>query len=437
MLKKNTTVGLIIILLCPLLLFASGAKPVDDEKSSLPYSKQATIIDNSSPSEVLLESTGVYYSTYKSKRARKKDITKYGVQEASIDSKKTAIYSLLFMGTDPILSNEEERNAFHEIEEEFFIIENIEDYITYEDKIPQKKITLSNYEGLKIVKKIKVNRDLLIQNLEENKIITSQSELTAAIGNPFIMVIPQTKTLKESIESLQKNPINKHAATVIQNTLTVKQYDVVLPDQQDQLNTITKKQLSIENTKADPSYELALSLGSDVYIDFNIAEADTEYDTKKYSATLRAFETSTGRLLGSETGYSQARRGDDYVSTEEAILQALPNLLSRISNYWKTDMLKGIQYKTIISISKESFKDENIEPIQDGIIDSIEKLSHTSKEIIVTKHTIDYILWVDSETLSSARKVYKKLKAEYRLTNAPGKLELINQNRKLLQIIVK
>ena len=203
------------------------------------------------------------------------------------------------------------------------------------------------------------------------------------------------------------------------------------------LNTITKKQLSIENTKADPSYELALSLGSDVYIDFNIAEADAEYDTKKYSATLRAFETSTGRLLGSETGYSQARRGDDYVSTEEAVLQALPNLLSRVSNYWKADMLKGIQYKTIISISKESFKDENIEPIQDGIIDSIEKLSHTSKEIIVTKHTIDYILWVDSETLSSARKVYKKLKAEYRLTNAPGTLDLINQNRKLLQIIVK
>ena len=112
-----TNLRIIIFLLCPILLFASGEKPVDDEKSSLPYSKQATIVDTSSPSEVVLESTGIYYSDFKSARARKKDIIKYGILEASIDAKKAAIYSLLFMGTDPILSTDEERDAFHSIEE--------------------------------------------------------------------------------------------------------------------------------------------------------------------------------------------------------------------------------------------------------------------------------------------------------------------------------
>ena len=432
---------IIVLLLCPILcstlLFASGEKPVPDEKSSLPYSKQATIVDISSPSEVVLESTGIYYSGFKSARSRKKDIIKYGIPEASIDAKKAAVYSLLFMGTDPILSTDEERNAFHSIEEDFFIIENIDDYVVYEDKVPQKKTTLSNYEGLKIVKKIKINRDSLIRNLEENNIIQSQKELIAIIGNPFIMVVPQVKANESITEVLYSNDINKHAAGVIQGTLTLKKYDVVLPDQQEKLNEITKKQLSLNSTKTDSAYELALSLGSDIYIDFVVSSSEAEYETKKYAVTLRAFETSTGRLLGSETGHSAARRGDDFVSSEEAILQALPNLLSRVSNYWKADIDKGIQYKTIISISNEAFTSSDIETIQDGIIDAIESIANMSKEIIVTAHTMDYLIWADPNSFNSARKVYKALKSNYASRNAPGSLTLINQNRKLLQITVK
>ena len=315
------------------------------------------------------------------------------------------------------------------------MIENIERFIVYEDELPRKKITLNNSEGIKIVKQIKINRDALIQNLELNKIIQSQKDITAILGTPFIMVMPQLKDKETIIEALQKNDTNKHAAGVIQGALTQKRYDVVLPDQQKKLNSLVIQQVS---TEKDAAYELALSLGSDVYIDFNISSSEYEYETKKYAATLRAFETSTARLLGSETGHSNARRGDDYVSVEEAILQALGNLLSRVSNYWKDDIVKGLQYKTIISIStKSSFKAEELEEIQDGIIDALESISNSTKEIVITDHTIDYLVWVDPEQFNSARKVYRKIKSNYKASNSPGKLSITNQNRKLLQITVK
>ncbi len=417
------------------IVFAAGEKPVIDEKSTMPYSKQATIIDTTSTSEVLLEATGIYYSDYKNEKARQKDIIQYGIQEASIDAKKAAIYSLLFSGTDPILSTLEEQRTFDRIKEDFFIIENLDRFIVYEDALPKQKITLNNTEGIKIVKQIKVNRDSLIQNLEQNNIIQSRQELSQLIGTPFIMVMPQLQGEETIVDALQKNDTNKHAAGVIQGALTQKKYDVILPDQQEKLNQFAANQLN--NSNKDAAYELALSLGSDVYIDFNISSSESEYETKKYAATLRAFETSTARLLGSETGHSKARRGDDFVSIEEAILQSLGNLLNRVSNYWKSDVTKGLQYKTIISISPNSFKVDELESIQDGIIDSIESISNESKEMVITNYTIDYLMWVNPEEFNSARKVYRKLKSTYKSTNLPGKLAITNQNRKLLQITVK
>jgi hypothetical protein len=413
--------------------FGFGNQPVVDEKSTLPYSKQATIIDTTSTSEVLLEATGIYYSPYKKNKSRKKDILNYGVQEAEIDAKKAAIYSLLYLGTDPILFRQDEQNRFRSIEESFFLIENLESFISYEDEVPKRKINLNNNEGIKIVKQIKVNRDALIQNLVQNGVLKSKAALTSIMGNPYIMVMPnlnQGQTIQNAFES---NPFNKLAAGVIQGALTQRQYDVVIPDQQANVSSMLENYRELSSVKADQAYSLALKIGSDIYIDFSISESGSEYETKKYAVTLRAFETTTSRLLGSETGHSNSRRGDDMVSIEEAILQALNNLLSRVTNYWKTDIEKGVQYRVIVRISPDK---SNFEEIQNILIDSLEAMTQSTKEIAITSYTSDFVVWVNPETINSTRKLFRKFKSNYSKMDGIGKLEIVNQNRKVLQLVV-
>ena len=46
-------------------------------------------------------------------------------------------------------------------------------------------------------------------------------------------------------------------------------------------------------------------------------------------------------MLGSETGYSQGRSGDQKVSIEEAMNDAIAKVLSRVNQYWKKDLKRS------------------------------------------------------------------------------------------------
>ena len=104
------------------------------------------------------------------------------------------------------------------------------------------------------------------------------------------------------------------------------------------------------DSRSEVAYAVALSIGSDVYITFAGAWENAGYNTRRHSLTVRAYETSSGRLLGTETGYSQARQGEAMISVEEAATGAIDAVLARIDAYWRDDIRRGVQYKMILSI---------------------------------------------------------------------------------------
>ena len=69
-------------------------------------------------------------------------------------------------------------------------------------------------KGLKIVKRFKVNKELLTKDLEARSILEARSDLAETVGNPFIMVLPSVKKGQSPIDALRTNPAYKHAAAV-------------------------------------------------------------------------------------------------------------------------------------------------------------------------------------------------------------------------------
>ena len=398
--------------------------------ADLPNLKEARIIEQSSPREVILESTGVYHS----KKLRKKlDIRKFGLSNAILDAQRSAIYFLLFQGTDPILSSDDERNRFVIFQHRVFKEENVRSLISFTSQKMQK-ITLNKGRGYKVIATVQVNKDALVKQLEDANIIFSKEELTTILGYPQIMVLPQTVTGKTALEVLDSDLDAKHAAGVLESYLTNKSYDVVMPSQTAQLNTMISSVLNQSNTKRDSSYELALSIGSDIYIDFSISHSKSAYDTDQYAVTIRAFETTTGRLLGSETGYSKPRKGQKQLSIEEATLSGLGNVLSRVMNYWEDDLSKGIQYKLIATIDSDKIKSQDIYDLQNNFIKIIEQYSNWSKENIITSQTMDLTLWCDSDRYSKSRLIVRDLMKDFRKNLKKYTFNITNQNRKLIII---
>jgi len=403
--------------------------------AALPESREATIIDGSNSAEVVLEATGVFYS--KKTLGKKGDIEKNGVTQASNDARKAAIYYILYNGTDPLLSNPKEQEAFDAIQADFFNDQNIKKFITYTDEVPRKKVTLNGGVGIKVILMVKVDREALTKALVGYKVIASREELQNSQGNPTIMVIPQAKKGESPIDLLNSNETAKLAGGVIESFLTSKKYDVILPNQQSFLQDLTKTQASLQNQKEDLAYQLALSVGSDIYIDYSVQYSEAAYDTEKYAVTVRAYETTTARLLGSETGHSKARKGEKFVSIEEAMQEAMYNVLNRVSNYWKDDTVNGTQYKVIFQIQPGAFSQKQTQALQDAIADTVESVGKKSKENVVTNQTMDYVIWFNAKQANQTRKLWAKIRDTLGENYPNAALSIANQNRKLLVINVE
>ncbi|MCF7810026.1 DUF6175 family protein [bacterium] len=427
----------IIFITACLMLFIFSAEL---QASNLPRSREGTLIESASPTEVMVQAGGIGY--WKKGDSKKKDIDKTLSKTAEEDARRAAVYFVLFGGSDPLLSNDKERKAFEPYQEAFFDLKNITKYIAWEgDELVsrvKKPIKKNKEYELHIQKVFKVNKQLISDYLNGINILPSRATLTEELGMPMIMVIPVVKKGENPIDVLKTNANLSHGAKAIESYLTARQYDVVVPEQQADLSALTSAQLSLKDVEEDYSYQLALSIGSDVYITYEVNITADKFNTKKASASVRAYETTTARLLGTETGYSPSANTADMVLIENAINDAIDKVLSRIMDYWKEDMSRGVQYKLIVSLSTD-FDEDQAEEISFVFTDILEKVTKNKKfkENIVTKQTLDYLLWCDPASYPQTTKLYRAIKEYFEEDYTEGILRKVNINRKLVLLEVK
>ncbi len=383
-----------------------------------PKSTQAVFVETYSPSEVTVKAWGVGSD----------------VENAEVDAKKEAIYFVLTTMSDPVLQTAEEKSAFEQMKESFFAKGNYELFISFfgVDVLRRVKIT----DGVRVEKLVRVHKENLIKYLSEKGIIKAREEVASDAGMPMIMVLPEVAKGENPIEKLQTDANIKKGAEVIEGFLTARKYDVLVPEQMNVLNELTSAQHAVAGGEEDVAYQLALSIGSDVYITYNV-KVEKGSIGKKGVVGCRAYETTTAKLLGTETGYSPERTSvPDAAVIEEAMNDAVDKVLSRISAYWKEDAVRGQQYKIIFTISGV-FEDVTI--VQDGIDEELGSITAKRKQNIVTDKTMDYIVW--QKQFESPAKMFreldKRMKDNKDFIGASGKLKRINMNRKLLLIGVE
>ena len=410
MLKKIATMFVLIGFTgFTMLTFAGGVE------SNLPISKQASLIESYSSSELTIKATGF----------GKKD------KNALLDLQKAAVYFVLYLGTDPILRTQDAKNKFEMIAESFFDQSHIFNFISWQaDKvISTVEARLPNgKKGIKITKMVRVNKKLIIDELAAKGIVSNVSDLATAIGLPTIMVVPEVKRGETPLKVFETNKFAVTAAAVIESYLTARKYDVVVPRAAEQINEQVMLQSQMKDVNDDISYMLALAMGSDVYISF----AGT-VEGSKASVSVKAYETTTARLLGTETGYSQNRPGvSQQALVEEAINDAVDKVLSRITAYWEDDLKKGSQYKLIFKLTG-NFEGDLLEEITDEISDLMDEVFDLSKENIITDKTLDYRVWAKKADFKKSSKIYRYFRDNM---VSLAKLKKININRKLIIIEV-
>jgi hypothetical protein len=153
---------------------------------------------------------------------------------------------------------------------------------------------------------------------------------------------------------------------------------------------------------------------------------------KKGVVGCRAYETTTARLLGTETGYSPEKPGStDAVLIEMAMNDAIEKVLNKINAYWKDDLKNGQQYKLIVKITGR-FDDPMA--VGDMLDDVLKGITTKRKQNSATEKTVDYTIWQNQfeNTSKLFRELSKRVDQNKDAQSLGVKMKRINVNRKMI-----
>ena len=252
------------------------------------------------------------------------------------------------------------------------------------------------------------------------------------ITQPIIMVSP-VLSMKDGVPDLSsESPYSRTTAEAINNYLTKKNYDVKSVDGQAELNSILQMQNDIANTEDDLSYLAGIALDADIYIKYN-----QEVTNDEVSVEVSAYETSTSRLLGSQSSVVRNNGHTSKINLNSnigaAVRKAMPGLEQKILGYWKMDLSKGTQYKVVVNIKGE-YSDSQTEDMHDAIMKGLKGNFNSVKVNVMTAKTLDFVIYANPLKYKDSQEVYTKIRqilkpiAETKKNNITRKLILMELN---------
>ena len=236
----------------------------------------------------------------------------------------------------------------------------------------------------------------------------SQSTETAikakSITKPSVMVLPENaKNIHESVHILAENPFAKAAANAINGYLTEKQFLVKAVEGSAKIDEVVTLQSEIAGQDEDLSYIASLSFGADIYIKFT-----TDIRHGKILASLSAYESTSGRLLGSQssTVNDNGTRKEELIAS--AVHKALPGLLKTVQAYWDEDSQIGTPYKVILHFTGE-FND--LDGAHARVSTLLKQQFAKVNTNAMTDRTSDYTIYANPHDFGDSYEVYNALRA--------------------------
>ena len=245
---------------------------------------------------------------------------------------------------------------------------------------------------------------------------------------PNILVTPAQngKGLSE-LQVVQNNPMARAMMEAINGYLTQKTYEVLSLEGDAVLNSVIQMQNDIAETDEDLSYLASLALGADIYIKFS-----GNVKPGAISVDINAYESSTARLLGSESAMDDDCGGNNQTAIAEclhkAAKRAMPRLEKKITAYWQKDLAQGIQYKIVMNI-KGDFDDEQIEDLHDDISQGLKKAFKFVNINVMTAKTIDLTLYADGNEYPDTQSIYSYIRS---MLKGKASTKKINLTKKLI-----
>ena len=247
-------------------------------------------------------------------------------------------------------------------------------------------------------------------------------------GLSNILVLPTTTAGADPLEVPRSNQPIRQTATYIERNLTSLQYQLILPQSSQYQSVLNELQTRIGNNPDERTMRLALANGSDIYLIFEQQFSNIANETR-FSFTIRAFESTSGRLLATETRNAQGPQSDSVRLVENTVNDVITDLMRTVVNNWT----QGKAYRLIIGINS-MYREDEARTIHTNFDRVIREITTSVNRNSATTQQMDYTVWCDPHTYADADSFFRELKARYDRAAFRPALNSENLSRKVLML---
>jgi hypothetical protein len=241
-----------------------------------------------------------------------------------------------------ILKSAEDRERFGSIERSFYNRFNS----FFNNVRPNSRMDMDDEGRYRVNVKLDVNRNEIVKFLKDYGVIKDIAP-GQEVGKPSIGVVIRWKV---KTRDPAWNELARNSATEF---LTERGYNAIDTSSGiRKMNELEQRVVKSQNLPMDEEYRASLMMGADIMIEVTVWNKSTGRSTKG-AAAVKAYETTTKRLVGSSSAFGEeyplSVNQSEFKTMKEAIQGAVERVLDQLNGYWKQDAPSGSRYYVIVA----------------------------------------------------------------------------------------
>lgn len=240
-------------------------------------------------------------------------------------------------------------------------------------------------EWFRVSLQLRVDRGSIRAELERRGIIASTRAVTSAVDYPTVMVVTQDQGAGGAAYA-------DYARNEASSFLSDRGFEVLDAGAAAQLGDM-RDRLAALSVGQDPAATIALSVGADVYF---VVEAMVQggAGSRQGTAMVKAYETTTARLLGSGNSVSHPRAdgtATDAWLAAEATRDGISRVIDAVLLSWKRSLDEGRAYYIVVEgdFSDSAYKRQVKGILKDAVGERLTLKVETPKTLEFTARSMD------------------------------------------------
>ncbi len=319
-----------------------------------------------------------------------------------------AMLNAIRIVVNDMLRQEEDRQAFDEVRDEFFA--KRDQYVYNYSYVRKNNYDKPIYKTT-VTLEVRINRDRIRQILIEMDIIEAADDVREELDRFTIM--PYLDVMESDAEALEyKDLFYTHVRVYFedQNIPTVGEQEARAIEMDEELVNLSKGSAGAEGEE-DMILQLSRNTPADIFVKIVARIESGTYGgatTKKVILSVGAYNAMTGEFIGSNDGYSEplALSGDQAsigAGIDQAMNMAMPKVMDRITSFWREYLRNGRPVKVIFT----DFSFDDIRHIREGL----RTMTNDQKRMTAAGNVAEFMVWYDGSVEDLMYEVYDLLRA--------------------------